>query len=58
MFRDEPQAVCMKHTAMPVQIPNEFGHLMTTDALWGMYVEDTEPPNVRAKQDTTARDQL
>jgi hypothetical protein len=30
---------------MPPQVPNEHGHLLTTQALWGMYVEDHEPPN-------------
>lgn len=42
MFRDEPHEVCMKHTALPAQIPNEFGRLLTTQALWGLYVEDGE----------------
>ena len=46
MFRNEPHEVCMKHTGLPAQIPNEHGHLLTTQALWGMYVEDSEPPNV------------
>jgi hypothetical protein len=35
--------------ALPQQVPNEHGHLLTTQALWGMYVEDSEPPNVRGK---------
>ena len=39
MFRDEPKEVCLKHTALPAQIPNEFGHLLTPEALWKMYVE-------------------
>ena len=33
-------------TVMPQQIPNEFGHLLTPKALWSMYVEDGETPNV------------
>ena len=28
------------------QRPNAFGHLLTPQALWGMYVADGEPPNV------------
>lgn len=31
--------------AQPQQVPNEHGHMLTTQALWGMYVEDIEPPN-------------
>ena len=29
----------------PPQIPNEFGHMLTPEALWGMYVEDGKTPN-------------
>jgi hypothetical protein len=32
--------------ALPQQVPNEHGHLLTTQALWGMYFEDSETPNV------------
>lgn len=28
------------------RLPNEYGHLLTTEALSGMYVEDGKPPNV------------
>ena len=28
---------------LPQQVPNEHGHLLTTQALWKMYVEDGEP---------------
>ena len=30
---------------MPPQEPNPYAHLLTTEALWGLYVEDGEPPN-------------
>lgn len=30
----------------PPQEPNPYAHLLTTEALWGLYVEDGEPPNV------------
>jgi len=39
---------------LPPQVPNEHGHLLTTEALWGMYIEDGEPPNVRANRPDTA----
>ena len=29
--------------ALPPQVPNEHGHLLTPEALWRMYEED--PPN-------------
>ncbi len=32
-------------SALPPQVPNEYGHMLTTEALWGMYVEDGEPPS-------------
>ena len=31
---------------LPPQIPNEFGHLLKPQVLWGLYVEDGEPANV------------
>lgn len=36
--------------ALPQQVPNEHGHLLTPQELWSMYVEDGEPPNVGANQ--------
>lgn len=35
---------------LPPQIPNEFGHLLTPDALWSLYVEDGEPPNEKVRR--------
>ena len=39
---------------LPAQVPNEHGHLLTTGALWGMYIEDGEPPNVANNRIPTA----
>ena len=30
---------------LPPQISNDFGHLLTPEALWGLYVDDGKPPN-------------
>ena len=43
---------------LPQQVPNEHGHLLTTQALWDMYVEDGEPlaaaGDERSNSDSTA----
>ena len=31
--------------SLPPQLPNEHGHVLTTEALWEMYVEDPETPD-------------
>ena len=41
----DPLTPELLRTLLPKQIPNEFGHLLTPQALWGLYVEDSEPPN-------------
>lgn len=38
-----PQA---EPVAIP-QVPNKYGHLLTSEALWGMYVEDGTAPQPR-----------
>ena len=31
--------------SLPPQVPNEHGHVLTTAALWKMYVEEPETPD-------------
>ena len=37
-------ALCGVGGHFPPQVPSEFSHLLTPEALWGMYVEDREAP--------------
>jgi len=50
-----PNAEAKCCAVLPPQVPNEHGHLLTTQALWGMYVEDHEPPNAEAQGPAPAR---